>query len=420
MQITRLPSACGSRAHVGSRPCALPRTQRSSIGFPVAAVAGAQVGDDACPVFEDSDGNMIQPMCADYGFRSGAGRLYMEHYGETPKGVVELAQENFQLELEQLRCYTRFGIGKDPREPTGALQKAALSIGTAVTGAFGQLDEALEKAGALPVLKPPATKGAFLTQEWEQIRVKLAELTLSNADVVKFEKARSAKDGELMTPMWVKVPFLALCLVLDVLYDGKPIQKFWVLETVARIPYFAYISILHLYESVGFWRAGAELRKIHFAEEWNEMHHLQIMESLGGDQSWFDRFVAEHSAIAYYWLLIFFYLVNPKLAYNFMQRVELHAMDTYAVFVEANRERLDALPPPTVALKYYLNEDLYLFDEFQQGNKASPRRPKCNTLLDVFCNIRDDEGEHVKTMDACQKDTLASALAKDKSDKKLM
>ncbi len=46
-------------------------------------------------------------------------------------------------------------------------------------------------------------------------------------------------------------------------------QKFWVLETVARIPYFAYISILHLYESLGFWRAGAELRKIHFAEEWN-------------------------------------------------------------------------------------------------------------------------------------------------------
>jgi hypothetical protein len=45
-----------------------------------------------------------------------------------------------------------------------------------------------------------------------------------------------------------------------------PLQKFWVLETVARIPYFAYISILHLYESIGFWRAGAELRKIHFAE----------------------------------------------------------------------------------------------------------------------------------------------------------
>jgi hypothetical protein len=56
----------------------------------------------------------------------------------------------------------------------------------------------------------------------------------------------------------------------------RPIQRFWVLETVARIPYFAYISILHMYESLGFWRAAAELRKIHFAEEWNELHHLQV------------------------------------------------------------------------------------------------------------------------------------------------
>lgn len=32
----------------------------------------------------------------------------------------------------------------------------------------------------------------------------------------------------------------------------------------------------------GCCRAGAELRKVHFAEEWNELHHLQIMESLGG------------------------------------------------------------------------------------------------------------------------------------------
>jgi hypothetical protein len=60
----------------------------------------------------------------------------------------------------------------------------------------------------------------------------------------------------------------------------RPIQRFWVLETVARIPYFAYISILHLYESLGFWRAGAELRKVHFAEEWNELHHLQVGYSL--------------------------------------------------------------------------------------------------------------------------------------------
>lgn len=67
-----------------------------------------------------------------------------------------------------------------------------------------------------------------------------------------------------------------MCPGLQVLRTAcRPIQRFWVLETVARIPYFAYISILHLYESLGFWRAGAELRRVHFAEEWNELHHLQ-------------------------------------------------------------------------------------------------------------------------------------------------
>ena len=40
------------------------------------------------------------------------------------------------------------------------------------------------------------------------------------------------------------------------------------------------------------------------AQEWNEMHHLQIMESLGGDSLWLDRFMAQHGAIVYYWVLI--------------------------------------------------------------------------------------------------------------------
>ncbi|GFH31862.1 ubiquinol oxidase, partial [Haematococcus lacustris] len=112
------------------------------------------------------------------------------------------------------------------------------------------------------------------------------------------------------------------------------------------------------------------------------------MESLGGDQAWFDRFLAEHAAVLYYWLLIAFYLVSPKVAYNFMQRVEHHAADTYCEFLESNRELLASIPPPVVALNYYRNQDLYLFDSFQTSSKASgvQRRPDCNTLLDVFIN----------------------------------
>ena len=50
--------------------------------------------------------------------------------------------------------------------------------------------------------------------------------------------------------------------MLDVIYDKRPIQRFWFLEVVARMPYFSYISMLHLYESLGWWRAGAELRRV--------------------------------------------------------------------------------------------------------------------------------------------------------------
>lgn len=39
----------------------------------------------------------------------------------------------------------------------------------------------------------------------------------------------------------------------------------------------AFISVLHMYESFGWWRK-ADYLKVHFAESWNEMHHLLIME----------------------------------------------------------------------------------------------------------------------------------------------
>ena len=51
--------------------------------------------------------------------------------------------------------------------------------------------------------------------------------------------------------------YLSICLALDIFFANRPIQRFWFLETVARMPYFSYITMLHLYESLGWWRAGA-------------------------------------------------------------------------------------------------------------------------------------------------------------------
>jgi hypothetical protein len=45
-------------------------------------------------------------------------------------------------------------------------------------------------------------------------------------------------------PWFVKAVYLALCVFLDAVFDSRPIARFWFLETVARMPYFSYISCL--------------------------------------------------------------------------------------------------------------------------------------------------------------------------------
>ena len=39
--------------------------------------------------------------------------------------------------------------------------------------------------------------------------------------------------------------------IIDFLYQGRDYQRFWVLEEIARAPYFAFLSVLHLRESMG-------------------------------------------------------------------------------------------------------------------------------------------------------------------------
>ena len=77
---------------------------------------------------------------------------------------------------------------------------------------------------------------------------------------------------------------------------------------------------------------------------------------------------------------------------------------------------LKAQPVPAIAMKYYVDDDPYLFDLISTGTtvnqhehththpqqqsqqQSHPRRPKLETLYDVFINVRDDEKEHWKTL----------------------
>mmetsp|Transcript_11707 Transcript_11707/g.37190 ORF Transcript_11707/g.37190 Transcript_11707/m.37190 type:complete len:390 (+) Transcript_11707:48-1217(+) len=212
---------------------------------------------------------------------------------------------------------------------------------------------------------------------------------ISNGPVARAERAFNTFAVELVVKL------------LDVMYEGQTYPRFYVLETIARVPYFAYMSVLHLYESLGWWRR-ADYISVHFAETWNELHHLLIMESLGGDKKWFDRFFAQHTAVFYFWVTCAMYLASPRMAYHFMELVESHAYDTYDKFVKEFGEELKLQPAPKIAKDYYGGGALYMFDEFQTQRTPEERRPVINTLYDVFVAVRDDEAEHTKTMRACQ------------------
>mmetsp|Transcript_5625 Transcript_5625/g.20471 ORF Transcript_5625/g.20471 Transcript_5625/m.20471 type:complete len:361 (+) Transcript_5625:143-1225(+) len=233
------------------------------------------------------------------------------------------------------------------------------------------------------------------------------------ANPAQFPPGGETEDESELGPRWIVtaerrfngVLVGSLSSILSKVFEGRSYERFWVLETIARIPYFSYMSVLHLYETLGWWRR-ADYLKIHFAESWNELHHLLIMEELGANKRWMDRFIAQHIAIAYYVYVCGAYALSPRMAYHFSQLVEEHAYETYDSFVKANQEMLEKLPAPQIAVQYYQTGDLYMFDEFQtERNWCDPaelRRPKIETLYDTFINIRDDEAEHIKTMKACQ------------------
>lgn len=237
--------------------------------------------------------------------------------------------------------------------------------------------------------------GRAISHEFEELQKEQSEeiFVLSNEAIWERERSRV----QVESPWAVKIPYYALCYFLDALFEGRPIARFWFLETVARMPYFAYVSCLHLYETVGWWRISAEAKRVHFAQEWNEFHHLCIMERLGGDRRWADRFFAQHSAIIYYWVLVFLWLVSPKVAYNFSELIEAHAVDTYSEFLDANEEKLREIPAPTVAKEYYEQDKTRLDFVLRRGDEhdSIEINEKCETLYDVFENIRDDEKEHV-------------------------
>lgn len=281
------------------------------------------------------------------------------------------------------RSGVRFGGGGDDVPPS------ALRLGA--TNFVQQLDQIIKgsKDGDEEPCSPEAS----------DFRRKVAALTLSNEKIAE----RAKKRPPIAAPLAIKIPYFALCLVLDTMFNGAPIARLWFLETVARVPYLAYVTCIHTYETLGWIRVSTTKKIVHMAEEINEGQHLLVMAYLGGDRMWLVRFAAQHAAIVYFFAMIFLWVLSPTLAYGFSELIESHAVDTYTQLAEENKELLKTMPVPPSAYKYWMAPgDTWLFDEFQTSRTRGERRPDLKNLYDVFTTIADDEAEHVKTMRACQ------------------
>ena len=181
---------------------------------------------------------------------------------------------------------------------------------------------------------------------------------------------------------------------------------------VARVPYFAYLSVMHLRETFGSRTPGdSERMRTHYAEADNELHHLLIMESLGGNSSVIDRTIAQTMAFTYYWYVVGVYSVSEQAAYHLSELIEDHAYNTYDGFLTKNEAMLKTKPVPDIARKYYERDNPFLFDLFctvKEGGLGSAdldpleqfsrSRPPLDSLYDVFVNVRNDEREHWKTL----------------------
>jgi ubiquinol oxidase len=92
-----------------------------------------------------------------------------------------------------------------------------------------------------------------------------------------------------------------ICVLYPVTGTSRDFARFYVLETVARVPYFAYLSVLHLRETFGErYPTMSDKMRTHYAQADNELHHLLIMEDLGGNDRVVDRWIAQSTAFVYF------------------------------------------------------------------------------------------------------------------------
>lgn len=138
-----------------------------------------------------------------------------------------------------------------------------------------------------------------------------------------------------------------LFATLDSVYGKKrTLDKFRVIEVVARVPYMAwesvaYVAMTHTSKRPDFARRVYDRALVARFEQDNEQWHLLILEELTrhGRRSWWkDRVIPQVLAVVYYQLSWMMFVVSPRWSYRLNADFEDHAAHEYAHLVAENPE----------------------------------------------------------------------------------
>jgi ubiquinol oxidase len=163
---------------------------------------------------------------------------------------------------------------------------------------------------------------------------------LSHQELVREQKATLAAPRRSYSKN-AKLLFASL----DVFYGrGRNLEKFRVLELIARVPYqawehVAYVALTHKANEPGF--AGRVFTKVRSSrrQQDNEQWHLLILEELCATRprqyGWLRTMVfPQVLAFVYYQLSWLLYAVRPDWSYRLNADFEDHAQHEYALLVE--------------------------------------------------------------------------------------
>ena len=145
----------------------------------------------------------------------------------------------------------------------------------------------------------------------------------------------------------------ALFVTMDIAYGApRTLEKFRVLELVARVPYQAwenvgYVAVTHTARKPRFARRVFEQVRVNRWEQDNEQWHLFVIEEMLAKEpsrlGWLRRqLIPQVLAVVYFHISWLLYVVRPAWSYRLNADFEDHAEHEYALLVQEHPEWEDA------------------------------------------------------------------------------